>query len=265
MNSLISSLVARLASAHLQGSDVIPWSCPVPSFGDLSRSQVATLGLNPSNREFVDEGGRELDGAARRFHTLRSLGLSRWADAGSEQFKLIEDSCRQYFSANPYDGWFRRLDRIINGRASYYGGRPLACHLDLIPYATATKWALLTHRGREKLLHGAGDTLGHLLESSPVRVLVLNGRSVVEHFKEMSGSQLRSRPMKDWRLPRQEGDGVAGFSYRATIRSFAGINLGRDLLVLGYNHNIQSSFGVTSSVIDSIRDWVTKATKAILA
>ena len=58
-------------------TDMIPWSCPVPAFGDLLNSFVATLGLNPSNREFVDEEGNELEGAARRLHTLRSLSLSR--------------------------------------------------------------------------------------------------------------------------------------------------------------------------------------------
>lgn len=30
----------------------------------------------------------------------------------------------------------------------------------------------------------------------------------------------------------------------------------RDILVLGYSHNIQSSFGVTTEVIGAIRDWV---------
>ena len=36
----------------------------------------------------------------------------------------------------------------------------------------------------------------------------------------------------------------------------SGIVLGRKILVLGFNHNIQSSFGVTTKVIQEIRSWI---------
>src|SRR5439155_3780377 len=133
----------------------------------------------------LDEAGKELDGPARRFHTLRSLGLSRWSEAEERHFKLIMRSCREYFSRNPYDGWFKRLDHLISGmNATYYGRTPTACHLDLIPYATACKWTQLTHAQRSDLFAVAGDTLGLLLKNSPVELLVLNGNFVVEQFQD---------------------------------------------------------------------------------
>src|SRR6266404_1443749 len=98
MNTTLSTLVKRLSEPTLSGANVIPWSCPVPSFGDLSGSRLATLGINPSNREFVDSSGNELDGPSRRLHTLKSLGLSRWSDANSGHVQSIVDSCRTYFS-----------------------------------------------------------------------------------------------------------------------------------------------------------------------
>ncbi len=256
---MLSTLVTCLNHAALSGTNVIPWSCPVPSFGDLSRSIVATLGLNPSNREFVDDSGNELDGASRRFHTLKSLGLSRWADANARHLQLIIDSCRAYFRRNPYDGWFKKLDHIISGtKASYYSASAKACHLDLIPYATACKWTALSRLQRTSLLAAADDTLGLLLRDSPVRVLILNGNSVVEQFQDIAGIRLRKQAMRDWSLPRYSHSGVTGFAYKGTVRDISGVRLEREVLVLGFNHNIQSSFGVTTQVTAAIRRWIAR-------
>lgn len=181
MDAMLGTLVRCLDHQALSWTNIIPWSSPVPSFGDVSKSTVATLGINPSNREFVDISGKELDGNARRFHTLTSLGLSRWTDANAQHLSLIIDACRMYFCRNPYDRWFKRLDWIISGpRSSYYHDLNKACHLDLIPYATACKWTELTPKQRRALLAAAGNALGLLLRDSPVRLLVLNGQCVVE-------------------------------------------------------------------------------------
>jgi hypothetical protein len=264
MNELIESLVDRLGTDDVRQSSVIPWSSPVPVFGDLGTSTVATLGLNPSNREFVDANGRELDGGLRRFHTLRSLGIDTWASARIKHIRLIVDSCRRYFAVNPYDAWFRRLDNIIGARASFYGSAAAACHLDLIPYATARKWTELVPNERARLLRAAGDTLGVMLRDSSIRVLLLNGRSVIEHFVELSKTALSRRPINAWCLPRSKAP-VLGYSYRGRITCFGSIPLGREVLVLGYNHNIQSSFGVTAGVVNSIRQWFGRASRNALA
>ena len=157
MVEMLSRLIKRMDSPAVEATDVIPWSCPVPAFGDLSTSFVATLGLNPSNREFVDEAGNELKGASRRLHTLKSLGLTRWSDADAGHVELVEEGCRRYFSRNPYNDWFRSLDLLIAGtRASYYGMFAGACHLDLIPYATRRKWTDLTTRRARRCLPWRG-------------------------------------------------------------------------------------------------------------
>src|SRR5690349_12868397 len=133
MKAALETLLQRLDGVTEERTSVIPWSAPVPSFGDLSRSTLATLGLNPSNREFVDIEGRELDGDARRFHTLGSLGLARWSEATRRHRELIAESCCTYFTRNPYDTWFKKLDFLIAGtNASYYDPHSSACHLDLI-------------------------------------------------------------------------------------------------------------------------------------
>jgi hypothetical protein len=261
MYTILAALLDRLDHPQMAATNVIKWGCPVPSFGDLSRSTVATLGLNPSNREFLDNRGSELLGAARRFHTLRSLGLATWGQADVRHLRLITESCRSYFRGNPYDRWFRRLDQVLHGTgASFYDESAPACHLDLIPYATSRKWAELTPKERSSLLAMTRDCIGRLLRNSPVRVLVLNGKSVVTYFERMAEVTLEAEPKSEWSLPRAVRPNVIGFAYRGMFESLAGIGLDRPLLVLGFNHNLQSSFGVTGQAVEAIRSWITEAT-----
>lgn len=244
--------------------NVIRWGSPVPSFGDLSSSLIATLGLNPSNREFVDVDGTELEGPNRRFHTLRSLHLRDWSDIRDHHLDMIAESCRHYFLRNPYT-WFSPLNEIISGTsASYYGGRIGACHLDLIPYATACKWTALTSYQRRILLEFAGDTLGLLLRSSPIRVIVLNGKTVIDNFERITGVHLEREEMSDWTLPRKSGRGVKGVAFSGNINAIAGVKLARRITALGFNHNIQSSYGVTNQVKESISAWISNSARGCL-
>lgn len=262
VHTTLTTLINRLDSAVISGTDVIRWGCPVPSFGDLSTSRVATLGLNPSNREFVDEAGNELQGVVRRFHTLNSLGLKSWSDVDARHLRLILETCRLYFLRNPYYAWFKRLDLIVSGaKASYCDPSCGACHLDLIPYATARKWTELTAQQRALLLTVASDTLGILLRDSPVRILILNGRSVVKQFQDIAGACLEELEMPAWSLPRQSKTDVAGVAYKGMVDTLSGITLEHRVLVLGFNHNLQSSFGVPTKVIHEIRGWIAQASK----
>lgn len=260
MNETFQILIDRLQADALKETNVIPWGAPVPAFGDLWRSKIATLGLNPSNREFVDDCGNELDGTNRRFHTLRSLNLRWWSETESEHFDLMVESCTSYFSKNPYDRWFKKLDYIIEGTgASYYSAlfKSPACHLDLIPYATACKWTELNKLQRTTLLEFNADTLGELLRDSNVSAIILNGKSVIETFCHVTNAKLETEVMHEWMLPRRTSAGVLGHAYEGSVSSIAGIDLEREIEVFGFNHNLQSSFGVTKRVMDSIRKWLT--------
>jgi hypothetical protein len=257
MYSPLVSLIDRLDSTIVSKTKIIRWGCPVPSFGDLSSSRVATIGINPSNREFVDESGNELQGNARRFHTMNSLGLRSWREVDVRHLQTIIESCRLYFHRNPYNNWFNKLNKVISGTsASYYDISNAACHLDLIPFATMCKWTELSATQRSLLLTIAGDTLGFLLRDSNVRILILNGMSVVQHFQEMSGVRLDRQEMPIWSLPRKARPNVVGVSFKGTVDSISGVFLGREVLVIGFNHNLQSSFGVTKDVINAIQRWI---------
>lgn len=264
MDGILANLVERLDNACAKSTRVIRWSCPVPVFGDLTRSLVATLGLNPSNREFVDDNGIELDGLNRRLPTLKSLSLARWSAATGDHLGLIGLACREYFARNPYHGWFRSLESILSGAGfTYFGAQSNACHLDLIPFATECKWTELSSRQRAALLEFAGDVLAVLLRDAPIQVLLLNGSAVVSNLQSIANVNLDRVKMTKWTLPRQTGDGIPGYAFRGSITSIAGIDLGRPIVVLGYNHNIQSSFGVTGKVKGAIRSWFAANTKEV--
>ncbi len=259
IHAALAILIERLNDHSITEAEVIKWSSPIPAFGDLSHSEIATLGLNPSNKEFVDNWGNELDGVQRRFHTLKSLRLCCWKKAEDQHLDLINETCRNYFSRNPYDTWFKKLDYLISGtNKSFYNPYDTACHLDLIPYATSCKWTALNKLQRSSLLTATSDTLGVLLKNSPIKLLILNGESVVNHFQDIANIKLNKEIKQDWELPRRSKSGVRGFAYKGSINNISGIKLDRKILILGFNHNIQSSFGVTKQVTCAIKNWITK-------
>ena len=259
---MLTTLIDRLDSDAAVKAGIIPWSCPVPGFGDLSCPRLATLGINPSNREFVDQRGNELKGKFRRFHTLSSLGLFCWSEADARHLDLVLDTFRSYFSINPYHGWFRKLDFVIGGAEfSYYGGSQAACHLDLVPFATAMKWSALSVQQRAFLLTLSGTTLGTILRDSMVRTIILNGSSVVKAFESIAGTKLNAEVVPDWVLARTSRRNVMGVAFTGSVDSVSGVKLDRQLQVLGFNHNLQGSFGVTNPVISSIREWIKRATE----
>lgn len=257
--SVLTTLIDRLDSNAVVGMDIIPWSCPVPAFGDWQSPQVATLGLNPSYREFVDRSGKQLQGESRRFHTLESLGLETWGETDARHLELIIDTCRSYFFRNPYNSWFKKLDFAIAGTdVSYYDSPSSACHLDLVPFATIRRWNELSARQRSSLLSLTGDTLGLTLRDSKIRLLVLNGCSVVRAFQSVAGLSLQAKEMPAWSLGRRSTGNVRGFAFTGMAEIVSGVKLDRQVAVLRFHHNIQSSYGVTMEVISSIKEWIAR-------
>ena len=261
----VELLLSPLKGGRLANLGVLPWAAPVVAFGNPAASRVATLGLNPSNLEFVGPEGTQLYGAEKRFESLQSLKLDNWGEATREDIRRIWHSCEEYFFRNPYDRWFKRLDRLLmKTGVSYYnriGER--ACHLDLVPFATAEKWSALSRDQRTQLVQLGVPSLTRTLSASDVEVLVLNGATVVREFGQLlSGEGLHAQIQPTWSL--QDGR-VQGISYEGRVSAVGGIALRRELLVLGFNHNIQSSFGVTSQAVANIATWIDHHAKGALA
>ena len=113
-------LVAMVRRVPTAGAPVVAGSTPVVAFGDPSRAEVATLGINPSAREFVADG-MLLDGDYRRLATLSSLGARRLDRLTDAQVAAVVAECASYFWRNPYRGWFDPLEHLLRvGAGSSY-------------------------------------------------------------------------------------------------------------------------------------------------
>lgn len=210
---------------------MVEGSTPVIAFGEFPSARIATLGLNPSRQEFQSQIGIELAGDIRRFETHRSLGVDNLESAEELVLQRVYDGCCHYFSRKPYRWWFDQLERIIKPLgASYYEGS--ACHLDLVQWATDPVWGKLHGSVQQRLLESDSPFLLHQLQQGQVRVLLLNGSSVVRSFQD-----IYCVPLKD--AGRLTGPTNAP-SKLVIGRMAAGP------LVIGWTMNIQSSFGVSS-------------------
>lgn len=259
---MISVFADRLdALDQHQERAVIPWSSPVPYFGQAATATIATVGINPSDQEFADSCGVELEPHLRRLPTLGSLGLDQWGDANSVHLRALVAACDGYFRGRPYDRWFRVLERVLAPiGATYYGVNPTACHVDLVAYATRTKWGALAVPARERLLDSSRESFALLARSTSASVLVLNGRAVVDAFERASLTKLEEIEMPAWDLPRPGGR-VRGLGYLGQVSEIAGVPLGRTVTVAGFNHNLQSSFGVTAAAMAAIGEWLATLTE----
>jgi thymidylate synthase len=258
LNQLTKSLLAGREESKDIANAVIPWAAPAPFFGNISSAVIATVAVNPSDREFCDGHGAPLPDVKRRLETLGSLSLASWADTHPRHYKLINLTALHYFLRNPYSIWFRDLEQILEGaEASYYETRTItAVHIDLVPFATQRKWTSLSSRQRGTLLDQHCNGLADLVKRSGVRVLVLNGATVAKQLEKLAGMKFARTTIDEWRLCRRSGRHVAGVGIQGSFSMIGNTPIGREVAVIGYNHNLQSSYGVTTEAKERIKAWV---------
>ena len=186
------------------GCGVVRGSTPVVSFGDFTQAKVATLGINPSSKEFMDTSGtgttnQLLPEGKKRLADYESLGLLSTDplddDAaeyilGAEGAKEIWESCRDYFKGpNAYWSWFSDLETVLSGASVSYRDSS-ACHLDISPWATDPIFRDLSKAQQGQLLLGESDFLEWQIAKSNVGILVINGATVYESLKTLPAFRL---------------------------------------------------------------------------
>lgn len=231
---------------------VIKEACPVPFFGRVEDARIASVGLNPSDKEFLDEEGRLLSGPRQRLPTLNSLRLDNWSAASEAQWSDVAKACSDYFDGNPYESWFDPLEAIfeIAGRGTLHDGG--ACHIDLAPWATEKTWSNLGSEEAQKALLKCGkQTLLTLLSSTQFDVLLLNGMSVIEGFECATGVTVSEvDPVAEW-------DGPGGRSRCWSVPpSLGGAEPRRPATILGWNWHLQNA---PRGALIRIADWAARA------
>lgn len=207
---------------------VLRGSTPVISFGDFRTATVATLGLNPSDREFLKKG-EWLTGPQQRLASLRSLGLAAPEDASDAQVQEIMNACCRYFNgSNPYWRWFRPLDSLLQEGLSVSYEEGSAVHLDLVQWATAPVWGKIKEpHFRQQLILNDREFLREQLARENIQLVVMNGRSVIREAERM-GMRIDDRthllggyPKDEVVHGRLDGTTFFGWNYHIQNRGFS--------------------------------------------
>ena len=108
---------------------------PVPCFGRWDTARIATAGMNPSKREFLDERGRELETDERRFLHRRNSAADCTDDEVADARRLAEG----YFElGNDYWEWFNAFKPLLDELGLSFAEGD-ACHTDYVsPFATTS-------------------------------------------------------------------------------------------------------------------------------
>ena len=221
---------------------IVPSSTPVISFGDFRAVRVATLGINPSNKEFADNHGEILSGKTRRLATLSSLNAATLTTLSDEQVATVIQDCNNYFSGNDYS-WFKTLDNVIKPGLGVSYFNKTACHLDIVQWSTKTKWQSLEPETKTTLLDDGRIHLNKQLANSQISTVIVNGKSV---WSELESAGFGT-PKKD---------GELSFS-KKNISCQLLINKFGNTLFLGWSSNLQSQHGANSpEFLAKLASWL---------
>ena len=172
---------------------------PVVWFGELNSSlpKIMTFGSNPSDKEFLDNGGQMLQDP--RFPNSTAVHSVTVAN--------VEGDDNQYFSRNPYKLWFNPLKKFAEGYFNFNsknneeGSESSSfsyVHIDALPFATSEKFTKLdgsvlstvqnpTFSCFDNVLRwGQGFTRRLFLQiaqNDTISGVLISGRVNVAHFK----------------------------------------------------------------------------------
>jgi hypothetical protein len=126
--------------------------------------------------------------------------------------------------------------------ASYYDAN--ACHLNLVQWATAPAWGKLAPGVRQSLLEEGLPHFRSQLQFGNLRLVVLNGREVLDHVTRI-------------RLARLEARGTLEVNAHLSCSLCSGH--GQGVRFVGWSTNLQSSRGVSREFRDRLAHWLSGA------
>lgn len=221
-------------------------STAVPSFGDFTKSNIATLSINPSSKEFVS-GKNILPTGKKRLVDKESLGLENSEKLKAEHADSVWNGCVSYFqTGNSYE-WFNDLQLVLDSiGASYKSGT--ACHIDLVQWATSPAWKELPSTFKSEFIEKDREFFHRQTDSKNLELLIINGRQVFEVAS---------------RLPDFEFKFVEPLTYKykgKTTNNFrfvgSGPNGKRILGWTGTLRNMRTSMNVREDHCREIGNWV---------
>jgi hypothetical protein len=232
----------------------VPGSTPVISFGDFTKARIATIGINPSSKEFQIGGSnpRLIPGLdSKRLEDYESLQISRASEIGLPEANKIWKGCQSYFERNPY-GWFDHFEPILSMfNASYKDGT--ATHLDLSQTATSKAWSALTAKERIELLDEDLDFFRWQNSQPNINIRLINGQTAINQVKKLRIFDLtEDKPIK-----------IPGPNGKSSCRTFVGVGTQGEK-VLAWSTNIPAmrvTNTTKSAAAKAIGIWAQQASR----
>lgn len=245
-------LIDRILKAPPIDQYITPQSTPVVAFGDPIKAQVATLGINPSSREFLDAKGQLLSGENRRLADFRSLGINHHKEMTSGHAEQVLQDSNNYFNRDEtVYKWFEPLERYVLNPISASFRDSSAAHLDLVQWSTAPVWGAIKDKAlREVLIRDDIGFLGEMLRSGSYKYLFLNGSTVVNTIVKFGLIELE-----------QDGFTPIGKSGKKSAL-WKGVVRGTSTICLGWNLNLQH-YQTTESNREQLSVWIQDQVKAL--
>ena len=233
--------------------EILPGSTPVISFGNPHKSTVATLGINPSTKEFLigNKNKRLRPIGSKRLIDLEILKKQENEPLSIKDAEIIIQSCYEYFeNKNWYKSWFKPMEQMVLSQLgfSYFAGNsPKACHLDIVQWATDPVWSLVSKRSKELLVESDREFLAKQLKVHKFKFILLNGDSAIAGANQTGVVNCET---------------IFQGSFSNLVKNYrivTGIGLG-DTRFYGWSCNLQALRGSTedkfqlmSSIIDKIK------------
>jgi hypothetical protein len=162
-------------------------------FGDALSARVATIGLNPSKREYLAPNGEPLSDRKQRFATTMLLGAAAREELSDAQADQAIHIMRSYYDLGKpvFGSYFRHLTNLLDGMGASYRSRS-ATHLDLVQESTDPVWSSLSPDERSALLTRDLPFLTWQLENLPrLEAAICAGKTVSEQLRAQVHVEVR--------------------------------------------------------------------------
>ena len=179
--------IERILEKKPIGAPIVKNSTPVISFGDPNKALAATVGINPSSKEFLDGKNEILPIEKKRLVDLDLLGRTSLNDLTVEDAEKIIDGCYNYFDKEKYyKKWFAQMQEFVLTPTGYSYFDGTACHLDLIQWATDPVWGSINNKDvQELLLEKDKEFFKYQISNYNFETVFLNGKTVLQQVEKL--------------------------------------------------------------------------------
>lgn len=238
-------LLKRIMKAPPIKEYITPGSTPVVAFGNPMTAKVATIGINPSSREFLDAKGNLLSEENRRLADFAYLGIKSHSEIDESVARRVLEESNSYFRRDEsvYQ-WFEPLQKYVLDPVNASFRDSTASHLDLVQWSTAPVWgAIKDSKARNLLIQDDIRFLGEMLSAASYKTVFMNGSTVVKTLEKFG-------------LVEIEQDGWTPLG-KGTKKSalWKGRVIGSDAICLGWSLNLQH-YQTTLQNKEALKTWI---------